>query len=176
MSNLICICAGHDFEHPGVAVGEFKEEIMATKLRDRIYHALVDMGATVIRDGEDGQNFPLYQAIRLANKADLAIDLHFNASSNTTATGIEALCHTDKKEDAKKLCKAIKDTLGLHLRGEEGWKPTDSGHHSKLGFCEVEGIVLEVCFLTNPLDRQSYLTNKLQVASKLAETIYQLTK
>jgi N-acetylmuramoyl-L-alanine amidase len=171
MTKLICICAGHDSNRPGVAVGTYKEEVMATLLRDRIYNSLVAQGVAVIRDGQDGQNLPLRDAIRLANKADLAIDLHFNASANATATGIEALCHPAHKKIAQELCESLNRTMGLRLRGEKGWKPADSGHHSKLGFCEAGGIVLEVCFLTNDLDRKAYLTNKMQVAGDLADTI-----
>ena len=174
MSKLICICAGHDFEHPGVQVFGHKEEVMATLLRDRIYNSLVSQGVTVIRDGKEGENFPLRKAIHLINKSDLAIDLHFNASTNKSASGIEALCHPKHKREAQLLCGNLHKILGLPLRGEAGWKPADSGHHSRLAFCDAGGIVLEVCFLTNDFDRTTYIKNKLQIAEHLADTLAEI--
>lgn len=172
MSKLVCICAGHDLVHTGVHVGNFREEVMATKLRDRIYKSLVDMQVPVIRDGQEGQNYPLREAIRLANKADIAVDLHFNASTNPLSHGIEALCHENHKLLAQDLCKAIQLATGFSLRGDLGWKPANAGHHSKLGFCEVGGIVLEICFMTNEVELKGYISNKFDVADNIARVLH----
>lgn len=171
MSKIVCVCAGHDFINVGARGCGYKEEVLAVKLRDRIYNALVAASIQTLRDGVEGGNYSLRKAIHIANKADIAIDIHFNASENPAATGIEALAYSSNEKLCQDLCEAIAKVTGITLRGDKGYKDSHSGHHSKLGFCEAGGIVLEICFISNPSDMKKYVENKLAVAEALAEVL-----
>ncbi|HYE74868.1 MAG TPA: N-acetylmuramoyl-L-alanine amidase, partial [Blastocatellia bacterium] len=94
-----------------------------------------------------------------------------NASSNKDATGIEALAHPSEKKLAQSLCKALALATGLKLRGESGYKSASSGQHSRLGFCDAGGVVLEVCFLTNPADFEAYKSAFNGVSEALANAL-----
>lgn len=178
----ILLSAGHNNLDPGaVSVnGKYKEAILATKLRDRVFKRLVEIylkdDLAIYRDGEDGDNQPLTRAIELAKRMDLAIEFHFNAGGGLKGSGIEALAHRKHKLIAQLLCSAVHHVLpSLPLRGDKGYKAADSGQHHRLGFCEAGGIILEVCFISNPEEINLYVDNKLKVADALAEEIKEIT-
>lgn len=173
----ILISAGHGGNDPGACGNGYVEATLATKLRDRVFKRLEQAGIPVIRDGLDGTNETLKKSILLAKTVDTAIEIHFNASSNSSATGVEALSKDVNKELSQKLCYAITSATRLQVRGsDEGWKSTSSGQHHRLGFCEAGGIILEVCFISNKTDMESYVNNKILVATNIANTIIEYAK
>lgn len=168
----VLISAGHGGNDSGATGNGYIEATLALKLRDRIYNHLVEFGIDVLRDGNEGENKDLNKAISICKLVDIGVELHFNASANETATGVEVLCKLDKKELAQKLCYAITSATGLRVRGNNlGWKSDSSGQHHRLGFCEAGGIILEVCFITNKDDMKLYVENKLQVALEIAKVL-----
>lgn len=167
----ILISAGHNDEDPGAVGNGYKEAVLAVKMRDRVADILRGRGLTVLEDGADGENERLNSAIALAKKADVAVEIHFNAGP-AAATGIEALAKPKLSKLSAALCGAISKVTGLKVRGPDGgWKSDDSGQHHRLGFCEAGGIVLEVCFISNAGDMKAYVDNKLAVATAVAEEI-----
>lgn len=163
----ILISAGHSDSDPGAVSGTYKEATLAKLMRDRIYHSLCAMKIPTIRDGDDGVNDPLRKAISLCGKADIAVEIHFNAGAST-AHGVEALAKPAQKKLAQALCHAIHKSTGITLRGDYGYRPDDSGQHHRLGFCEAGGIVLETCFITSRDDMAFYASNKVAVAKAVA--------
>ncbi|MEN6547202.1 MAG: N-acetylmuramoyl-L-alanine amidase, partial [Armatimonadia bacterium] len=63
------------------------------------------------------------------------------------------------------MCKAIADTLGIRNRGAKG---EGAGQHSRLGFVQAGGVILELFFISNPDDRRRYLDRKWLVAKAVA--------
>lgn len=186
----LLLSAGHDSVRVGARSpdGKYKEEVVAMILRNRVGSAIKALGGQyeVLMDtvpggaeagagaGEDS-NAPLREAIKLAAGTKIAVEFHLNASENTAATGIEALCHDrgGNKVIAQELCKAIAGATGIKTRGgDSGWKPANSGQHPRLGFCEAGGIILEVCFISNPLDMELYVANKIAVAMEIADVLH----
>lgn len=167
----VLISAGHSDSDPGACCGVYKEATLAVKMRDRIAKILAARGVPVLKDGADGINEPLRKAINLCGMVgDLAVEIHFNAGP-PTATGIEALCKPNQKGLAQKLCKAIGNISGIVLRGDDGFKPDNSGQHHRLGFCEAGGIILEVCFISSTKDMGAYVGNKEAVAEAVAHVL-----
>ncbi len=167
----VLISAGHNDEDPGATGNGYKEATLAVKMRDRVADVLRARGLTVLEDGADGENERLNLAIALARKADIAVEIHFNAGP-PAATGIEALAKPKLRQLSAALCGAISKVTGLKVRGPDGgWKPDNSGQHHRLGFCEAGGIVLEVCFISNVSDMKAYVDRKVEVATAVAEAI-----
>lgn len=172
---LILISAGHSNvppRDPGAVSkdGKHVEAVLALRMRDAVSKLLREKGLSVIEDGADGVNEPLRKAILLARRADYALEFHFNAGP-PTATGIEALSLPSKKVFAQKLCAAIELATNFKLRGDKGWKNQDAGQHPRLGFCQAGGVVVELCFLSNPSDIRIYLEKENRIALELAEAI-----
>ena len=144
-------------------------------MRDRVVKKLRDSGVTTITDGADGVSEPLTKAVQLAKRADIAVEIHFNAGP-PTATGIECLAKPKHKALAQSLCKAINVATGLRLRGDGGYKPDNSGQHHRLAFCEAGGVVLEVCFISNAADMRAYNENFGRIADGLAAALISAAK
>ncbi len=170
---IYLISAGHTNkagQDRGAAGNGLVEGVEAVLIRDEVASRLRSYGHTVREDGSDGVNDPLTKALTLVAGTDLAIEFHFNAGP-VKATGVEVLAKPNRKTEAKRIAKAISVALGLPLRGEGGYKSDSSGQHHRLAFCQKGGLIVEVCFISNPNDVASYKANKYQLFSDLAHAI-----
>lgn len=174
MPKTILISAGHT-NNPradrGASGNGLIEGVETLKIRDAVAANLRTRNFTVLEDGSDGINDPLKKALALARQSDIAVELHFNASSNKSATGIECLAKRKHRAFSQDLARAIQAALRLPLRGDLGYKPDNSGQHHRLAFCEANGVIIEVCFISNPQDVAAYKTNFDRLVTNLADVL-----
>lgn len=177
-TKVIVLTAGHNSIKDFGAVSKDKkwtEAKIVTDLRNRVKTILEADGYRVVTDGEGEENLILSKAVALIPMGDLAIELHLNAAESSQANGIEALAKAKYKTQCQKICKSISDDMNYKIRGSDGgWKSTDSGQHSRLAFCEANGIILEVFFITNKEELDSYVENPDRVAKAIAAAIKKL--
>lgn len=168
---VVLLSAGHTNikgQDRGAVGNGFIEGELAVELRDAVAAHLREMGEhQVIEDGFDGQNDPLKKALDLAKQADLAVEFHWNAGP-PTATGVEVLSKLNRQALSQTIARVIGDATGIRLRGESGWKADNSGQHHRLAFCEAGGVIVEVCFISNPNDMSKYRKNFDHVAKGIA--------
>lgn len=163
------ISAGHSASDPGAVGNGYTEADIVLEFRDYLANALRARDVEFSKDGEPGQNLPLSQAWRMAAEHDIAIELHCNAFSRPTATGVETLSQPHNMELGLSICKAISDTLDIINRGAKG---EGSGQHSRLAFVSSGGgIIVELFFISNPDDLAKYQRWKLQLAEVLADLL-----
>jgi N-acetylmuramoyl-L-alanine amidase len=174
-NKTILVSAGHTNvagQDRGAIGNGFIEGNLTTELRDAVAAKLREMGLkNVAEDGFDGENDPLKKALVLARSAQIAVEFHWNAAGSPTATGIEVLSKPSKKALAQQIANAIHQATGIGLRGDYGWKADDSGQHHRLAFCEAGGLIVEICFISNPNDMRRYRENFEAVASGVAAVI-----
>lgn len=167
----ITITAGHGGNDPGaVAHGENERDLM-TWLRDCVADKIGLMGHEVRTDGAKLLNLPLAHALLLVPGSDCAIELHCNASANQTATGVEVVAMPRDKAKAQRIAKAIADALGMRLRGDQGWIDQTQTARGRLGFVRAGGMVVEVFFISNKADLETYQQRKWLVASAIAQEV-----
>lgn len=174
MAKTILVSAGHSTVAPkdsGATGNGFVEADETLKVHDAVAKILRDKKITVTTDGEDGESQPLKKAIALANKADIAVEFHFNSSGSNKASGIEVLCGSGQKSLAQKLAAAVAQATKLNLRGDKGYKAEDSGQHKRLGFVGAGGLIVEICFISNPEDMKVYLANFAKITTNLANVL-----
>ena len=58
--------------------------------------------------------------------------------------------------------------LGIKNRGA---KPEVSGQHSRLGFVQAGGLIVELFFITNPDDMAAYQAKKWLVGKAIADVL-----
>lgn len=168
----VTITAGHGGSDPGAVNGNVTEAEVATDMRNMIKLYLERKGLTVRTDGKGSDNQSLTNAIKLISGSKVAIELHCNAFSKPSAGGVEALAQLKDKAICQKLCKAVSRVMGIPIRGSEGgFKSEGSGQHSRLGYVRNGGIILELFFISNPVELQTYQSRKWLVARELAEVI-----
>lgn len=173
----IVLTAGHNNKDSGAVSKDQKwtEAKIVTDLRNRVKTILEADGYTVITDGKGEENLTLSKAVALIPMGEVAIELHLNAAVSEQANGIEALAKSNLKSKCQTLCKSISDDMKYKIRGADGgWKSTDSGQHSRLAFCEAGGIILEVFFISNKAELDSYINNPDRVAKAIADAIKKL--
>lgn len=164
------ISAGHTNvlgKDRGAAGNNIVEGVEACKIRDDVAARLRELRPDwqVIEDGAEDENLPLNQACAMMKTAHFGAEIHFNASDNRAATGVEVLAKSKWKMQADKICVSISNALGIKNRG---YKPTDAGQHHRLAFCEAGGVIIEICFLSNPDDVQKYKINYSALIDKVA--------
>lgn len=169
MSKPVFISAGHGGGDPGATANGHKEADLALYLRDRIAAILRGKLVTVITDGREGENKPLREAIQLAKENNgPSVEIHFNASADGKAKGVEVLALPELKLLSQQVAMAISGVLQSPLRGHLGYRDQASGQHHRLGFCQAGGLVIEICFMTNSSELNNYLFNDEAVAKAIA--------
>lgn len=167
----ITVTAGHGGSDPGAVAHGVNERDLMTELRDIVAIKLREHGHKVRTDGARWQNLPLVHALTLVPGSDCAVELHTNAATSASATGVEVVSMPKHKVKAQHLAKAISRVLGLPLRGEAGWIDQTQTARGRLGFVRAGGMVVEVFFISNADDLAAYQNRKWLVASAIAEVV-----
>lgn len=172
MNKIITITAGHSDSDPGAVNGSAKESDIALTMRNMVTHYLKQAGIPIRTDGTGYGNLPLKTAVQLIKGSTVAIEFHCNAGPKT-AKGVEALSQPKDKAISQKLCKAIADAMGIPLRGDNGWKPENSGQHSRLAYVSNGGIILELFFISNDEELETWNLKKWLIAKAVADVLIQ---
>lgn len=147
------------------------EAVLVTELRDIVARKLRDRKHEVTTDGDRWVNLPLVHALTLVPGKDAAIELHMNSHTNAGASGVEVVALPEHAELARTLARKIAHTLRLPVRGYGGWIDQRKTARGRIGFVRLGGLVVEVCFLSNPFDYAAYEAKKWLVASAIVEAL-----
>ena len=164
------ITAGHSNTDPGAVAFGRKEADIAVDMRNMVAHYLIAAGHTVITDGDARDNKSLNEAVKLIPKGVVAIEFHCNAAT-PAAKGVELLAATKHKAISKQIAKAIAGVLKTTIRGEDGWKPENSGQHSRLAYVQGGGIICETFFITNATELAAWDAKKWLCAKAVAQAL-----
>jgi N-acetylmuramoyl-L-alanine amidase len=173
MSNYT-ITAGHSNTDPGNTWNGYKEAELMLELRYILAAKLRFTGHQVREDGPQGVNWALSDAQRLIAGADVALELHTNASSNTLASGVEVVALSAHKTLAQRLAHAIGSVLQIPTRRDHGWYPHEqcaAERGFQPGFSKRGGLIVEVFFQSNEDDLRKYQERKWLVASAIARAL-----
>lgn len=171
------INAGHRGKGTG-AVGYFDEGSETIALRDLVCTELMKAGATVLKDDDKAQLSEVVKKINsTCSVGDVCIDIHFNAAGKT-ATGVECLVRqkaSDKENRlAKDICQRLAGVMNIRNRGV---KADNEGAHSRLAMCsdiKCTSVLIEVCFVSNEDDVNSYKGSRYMVANAIAKSLLSL--
>ena len=166
------ITAGHSNNDCGAYANGFKEAELVTEFRNIVAMKLSEKGHAVVTDGTGTTNLPLVTAAKLVKVSDLGVEFHFNAAVNKTAAGVEVIGLTDKTGICQKLATAIAGVLDIPVRGNKGgYKHPRDTPHKTLGFCSAGGVIVEICFISNPTEMAAYQAKKWLVASAVVDVL-----
>ena len=171
MTQIVTVTAGHSNTDSGAVSGKVHEQVIATDARNIVVWYLKQAGITVRTDGVGRDNQPLREAVKLIKGADIAIELHCNASTNPTARGVEVLANPRHKGIAQRISKAVADALDTNARGDKGYKPENSGQHSRLAYIQAGGLIVELFFITNTVELAAWNAKKWLVCKAIADVL-----
>ena len=156
----VCLSSGHSSQVVRGAVGcGYIENTEAQKVVNRVAEILKQQGVSVkvYHDANKTQTANVNAIVNYHNKQSRQLDVsvHFNSSANATATGVEVLYYSnDMKALSAKVSKGISETLQIKDRGAK--VRTDLGFLKRTN---KPAILLEVCFISNKQDMDSYIEN-----------------
>ncbi|MGU5698624.1 N-acetylmuramoyl-L-alanine amidase [Aeromonas allosaccharophila] len=168
---VFVVSAGHSDVDPGAVANGVKEADIAEDLRNIVASKLREAGYTVITDGDGEVNQPLSEAVKLINRGELAIEIHCNAASSVSATGVESISLPKLKGLSQRLSKAIEAVTKDKVRGDGGWIDQSKSARGRLAFVNAGGIIIELFFLTNQQALEQYNATKWLVASAIADEL-----
>lgn len=166
------VTAGHGSGDPGAVAktGETEAALM-TELRDIVADKLRAIGHKVRTDGGLLQNLPLVYALTLIPGSDAAVELHMNAAASSGARGVEVISLPAQKELARTIARRIAHVLEIPVRGAGGWIDQSQSARGRLGFVRMGGLIVEVCFISNPEELAAYTARKWLVASAICAAL-----
>lgn len=169
---IYAITAGHGGRDPGaIADDGTTEASLMVELRDIVSHKLRSAGHHVRNDGGWRKNLPLPYALTLIPGSDAALELHTNAFTNPTATGVEVVSLPDNQALARRIARSIAHVLDIPVRGAGGWIDQSKTARGRLGFVRAGGLVVETFFISNPEDLAKYQARKWPVASAITNAL-----
>lgn len=181
MAGTVYLVAGHEVRNGrGTGAHGFIDEALeAEKMRDVIAALLPTWQIRVVKDDNSLTLRNVVNWLRglRPTEKDLVIDIHFNAAS-ASATGTEVWIPrvpTQRERDfAAALSAKMSEVLMIRNRGVF---TSDRNRHGRLAMLDdvthPVNVLLEVCFVTNRTDTQSYQTNFHKLCKELAWVIAQ---
>ncbi len=154
---IIGINCGHTKEGAGTgAEGIIRESVHTRLVGNVLMKRLTDAGVAVINctvDRAASQEAYLEKTVRIANQSetDLFISIHFNASRQHTAQGVEVYTYRGQKHrEAESICSHM-EKLGFRNRGIK-----DGSGLYVIRKTRAKAILVEVCFCDNEKDVEIY--------------------
>lgn len=169
------LIAGHGGSDPGAVGNGYKEADLTLELRDLIASKLEDK-YTIYKDvKEHSLNSVITWLKSIVTPSCLLVDIHFNAAATKAATGTEILVpdafSSFESKLATDLAVNISKVLGIKNRAV---KKESQSARSRIAILNVpaENVLIEVCFISNKSDIESYQKNKEVLADTIANTIW----
>lgn len=168
------LIAGHGGKDPGAVSGSYIERDLAIELRFLINNELRRLN--IIPNMDANQNYLSQTLSWLRGKLgakDVIIDIHWNASSNPTASGTEVIVPEVASKYENEFANALVSTISSIGFKNRGVKPETDTARKKLAIMRpvAENILIEVCFISNAQDMVLYQKSKQLLAKKLAYII-----
>lgn len=165
-NRTIFVVAGHS--GPGTGANGFIDEGKETIIfRDKLADELRKYNINV--DGDFGREKSSLRDIIATMKSsvkpnDISIDIHFNAVGNPSVSGTEVFIPTNYTMLEQSLATTIANTMSKSLGiKNRGVKTEKQSAHKTLGMLsgfDCLNILIEVCFVSNKADADSYYTNR----------------
>ena len=174
--SIVTITAGHSNTDSGAVNGSDRESDIAQDMRNIVAYYLKSKGVAIQTDGEGKGNLPLSEAVKLIKGSKIAVEFHCNAATSKSAKGVEALAQQKDKLISQKLCQAVSSVMGNPLRGDKGWKPENSGQHSRLAYVSHGGIILELFFISNDAELEVWKQKKWLIGKAVAKVLAEYVK
>jgi len=175
---MLYISAGHHNKDSGAVSNGRQENKETIWIRDNVCKNLDKLGIHYIKDN-DNETLKQYLDRIKTDERTLAIEFHFDASSDPKARGTTAVVRknatTKEKSIARQLGYSVCNAILTKNRGVISEEQTARG---SLGIMRESGIVvlIEICFISSKLDMAQWDKNKDKLAKSLGNTIANILK
>lgn len=158
---VIVLDPGHGGTDPGASGKNNNEKTLTLKTAKKLQSKLEDAGATVIMT-RIGDTYPsLTKRVEISEKykADVFISIHYNASTNKTANGVDTFYYktnVNEYELAKCIQEEVIKATGMKSRGVK------EGNFQVIRSNKQASILVELGFISNPTEEKVIATDAYQ--------------
>ena len=171
---MIYLLAGHHNTDPGAVGSGYKEADLNKKIRSAVAKELDALGCNYILDKDSETLNQLLGRIKPGSGSVLK-DIHWNASDNAKATGVEVFVADNANKDsiafANELLTATVKLTGLTSRGVKTEKQSARKQLAVLRTKAGIAALLEIGFISNKKDVESVLNVLPQLAKEYAKIL-----
>lgn len=171
---MIYISAGHHNADPGAVGNGYKEADLNKELRNAVIKELDLMKVKYIID-KDSETNTQYQRRIKPGSGSVLFDIHFNSSSNATATGTEMIVAKNANKESKDMAKELLDvTVKLTGLRSRGVKTEADSHRGRLGILHTGAgisVLAEIAFISNKSDILAYKKALPELAKAYAKIL-----
>jgi N-acetylmuramoyl-L-alanine amidase len=150
-----------------------RENIVARKLTDLVSEQLTELGITNTVFQELNS---VNEVAKEANKsgASIAVSIHLNSHTNTTACGVETL-YCEDSQKGKTLAQTIQNELikpiAKYTFPNRGIKDDSNRHLAVLRYTSMTACLIECGFISNQLEAMLVSTDTIEYAKAIATGI-----
>lgn len=160
----IAVSIGHGLNDPGAVNGEYIEHLHAYMIAWHLKE-LIDGHEFISCFQHLAGKIKSINSLHSTKPLDLAVEIHFNSSTDTKANGTETLYYSTKNRPlAERISLSIASSIGLRNRG--------AIKRTNLGFLKqtnCPALIIEVLFLSSPVDTSAIdITFHRRVAEAIA--------
>ncbi|MBS7334275.1 MAG: N-acetylmuramoyl-L-alanine amidase [Weeksellaceae bacterium] len=171
---MIYLLAGHHNADPGAIGSGYKEADLNKKIRAAVAKELDELGCNYILDKDSEILNQLLGRIKPGSGSVLK-DIHWNASDNAKATGVEVFVADNANKDsiafATELLTATVKLTGLTSRGVKTEKQSARKQLAVLRTKAGIAALLEIGFISNQKDVDAVLNVLPQLAKEYAKIL-----
>ncbi|MEK3798534.1 N-acetylmuramoyl-L-alanine amidase [Peribacillus sp. FSL H8-0477] len=158
---VIVLDPGHGGSDPGAAGKNNFEKTLTLKTAKKLQSKLENAGATVImtRTGDTKPSLTDRVEISEKHKADVFISIHYNASTNKDANGVDTFyykTHVNEYQLAKCIQEEVIKATGMKSRGVK------EGNFQVIRTNKQASILVELGFISNPTEEKIIATDAYQ--------------
>jgi len=169
----IVIDAGHGGTNPGAVAYGRREADDTLRLAKEVQRILLEKGQRVIMTRDGDYDVPLDErsAISNSNNADIFVSIHRDASSNPAANGVSNyIFNTAPSLNVRYAMNVLGDIVDAGVQSNQG---VFRENFAVLRNTTAPAMLLEMGFITNPLDNQLFDQNLTAYAAAIAEGVLQ---
>jgi len=174
MTNKIFISAGHGGNDSGAVVNDFREAKIVYSVASKLVALLVRKKKKAKFVGKTTATAATIAQMKTEKWTlnDLLIDIHANAASSASASGVEVWISDEKMRPiAEKICGSIAEKLAMKNRGV---KKDSDNRHGSLGILRTgcPAVLVELGFMTNPEDMEKMVNRQNDFAGALFSAVF----
>ncbi|USK59497.1 SH3 domain-containing protein [Peribacillus asahii] len=160
-NKVIVLDPGHGAQDPGAIGSEHREKDLTLSTAKKVQAKLEAAGAKVVMT-RTGDTYPtLSERVQISkkNNADVFISIHYNASADKTANGIDTFYWTtymNEKELAEIVQEELIKSTGLKNRGSK------TGNFQVVRTNDGASLLVELGFISNPDEEAIISTTEFQ--------------
>lgn len=173
----LILTAGHHLADSGAVGNGFREADLNIELRDLVYERLKQLRSSLsiwVDDDRDTLGQVIAKVKSFATSNDFWLELHFDSAANQSASGSTALVANNARAMSVKfgeeLLLVMPKVMSIPNRGVKDEKASNRGRLGML-HTAASSVLLEIAFISNWKDMESYQKWKYWVAEEIALAI-----